>query len=401
MDFGSEVPNVPDYHYAEYQFAAQDPTLESQERTLAITALVSACKEHNLGPYYTFLHQQLKKFPYESLLYEVMAKVNAEEIARLELRMREAAGEEETDLDVVATSTELAQYYAKIVDRKNAETAYRHVLDLKQLTTGPRIDVHLALARLNLFFNDYPAALKDLDEAKSCIDKGGDWERRNRYKTYKGIYLVATRQFAEASQLLIDSLATFTSLELCSYEQVALYAIISGIVSLDRVDLKEKIIDSPEVLAIGLLAKLLEPVLNLTNSLYTCLYSSLLSHLISTHDKLIIHNKYLYRHANYFLREVRCKAYSQLLESYKLLLLKLMAHNFNVSQEFLDTDLCMFISNKRLNCTIDKVNGIIETNRPDNKNNQYHTLIKLGDSLLTKLQKYGAAVKLSGAERAV
>ena len=76
-----------------------------------------------------------------------------------------------------------------------------------------------------------------------------------------------------------------------------------------------------------------------------------------------------------------------------------MATNFNISEEFLDQDLCKFIPNKKLNCTIDKVNGIIETNRPDNKNNQYHALIKQGDNLLTKLQKYGAAVKLSGAER--
>jgi len=101
------------------------------------------------------------------------------------------------------------------------------------------------------------------------------------------------------------------------------------------------------------------------------------------------------------LREMRCKAYGQLLESYKSLSLKSMAQNFNISQEFLDQDLCRFIPNKKLNCTIDKVNGIIETNRPDNKNNQYHLLIKLGDTLLTKLQKYGAAVKLSGAERVV
>ncbi len=43
--------------------------------------------------------------------------------------------------------------------------------------------------------------------------------------------------------------------------------------------------------------------------------------------------------------------------------------------------------------------GIVETNRPDNKNAQYQLLIKQGDVLLTKLQKYGAAVRLSGAER--
>ncbi|GMF05269.1 unnamed protein product [[Candida] boidinii] len=95
---------------------------------------------------------------------------------------------------------------------------------------------------------------------------------------------------------------------------------------------------------------------------------------------------------------MRSKAYSQLLESYKSLSLKSMADQFGVSIEFLDDDFCKFIPTKKLNCVIDRVNGIVETNRPDNKNSQYHLLIKNGDALLTKLQKYGAAVKLSGAE---
>jgi 26S proteasome regulatory subunit N7 len=76
-----------------------------------------------------------------------------------------------------------------------------------------------------------------------------------------------------------------------------------------------------------------------------------------------------------------------------------MAASFGVSVDFLDADLCKFIPNKKLNCVIDRVEGIVQTNRADNKNVQYHTLIKTGDALLTKLQKYGAAVRMSGAEK--
>ena len=88
-----------------------------------------------------------------------------------------------------------------------------------------------------------------------------------------------------------------------------------------------------------------------------------------------------------------------MLEAYKTLSIKSMADAFGVSVAFLDTDLSRFIPNKKLNCIIDRVNGIIVTNRPDNKNAQYQELVKQGDALLTKLQKYGAAVRLSGAER--
>ncbi|ODV93081.1 hypothetical protein PACTADRAFT_36201, partial [Pachysolen tannophilus NRRL Y-2460] len=118
-----------------------------------------------------------------------------------------------------------------------------------------------------------------------------------------------------------------------------------------------------------------------------------------TNDQILLNDKYLAAHSSYYIRELRVRAYAQLLESYKSLSLKSMADQFKVSIDFLDKDLCKFIPNKKLNCVIDRVNGIIETNRPDNKNSQYQLLIKNGDSLLTKLQKYGAAVRLSGAER--
>jgi 26S proteasome regulatory subunit N7 len=62
-------------------------------------------------------------------------------------------------------------------------------------------------------------------------------------------------------------------------------------------------------------------------------------------------------------------------------------------------DLARFIAADRIPCTIDRVKGIIETNRPDDKNKQYADVVKQGDQLITKLQKYGQAVRLRGSER--
>ncbi|PVH14968.1 uncharacterized protein CXQ87_005247 [Candidozyma duobushaemuli] len=395
-EFESDVPKIPDYTLSEKQFLISNGA--SNASTL-VDEILAAVKENNMAPYYKYLTTELPQhFKLDKSLLASMESVNEEKISVLKKDVQEAESEEETEIDLVGSYTKLAEYYTEIIDRQNATTTYNKLLDFTQ-STGSKIDILLTLARLDFFFNDFVAVSKTLNEVEAWIEKGGDWERRNRTKTYRGIYHLATRNFSEAAKLLIDSLATFTSTELCSYDQIAQYAIIAGVFSLDRVDLKSKIVDSPEILSIYSSAKHLEPLVSLTNSLYTCQYNYFFQYLLETYDELLLTNKYLKTHANYFMREMRCKAYAQLLESYKSLSLKSMARNFSVSEEFLDADLCKFIPNNKLNCYIDKVNGIIETNRPDNKNSQYHQLIKQGDGLLTKLQKYGAAVKLSGAER--
>ncbi|QBM88243.1 26S proteasome regulatory particle non-ATPase Rpn7p [Metschnikowia aff. pulcherrima] len=395
--FDSDVPHVPNPTLAHKQFLLLQ--VDDTRRQALVGEILTAIKQEKLAPYYKYLATELPQyFKLDEALYKEISDENTAKIAEMERIIKDAEADEETEVDIVAETTKLAEYFATIIDRERAAETYAKVLSLAP-STGLKIDVLLTLARLDFFFGDYQGVKAHLAEVETWIEKGGDWERRNRYKTYQGIYYLATRRFSDAAALLIDSLATFTSTELCSYEEVAQYAIVAGILTLSRVDLKLKIVDSPEILSIYSSATQLEPLVNLTNSLYTCQYGLFFEHLLATNDSLLTKNKYLAPHAGYFLRELRCKAYAQLLESYKSLSVHLMARSFGVSELFLDADLCRFIPNGKLNCTIDKVNGIIETNRPDNKNSQFHMLIKQGDGLLTKLQKYGAAVKLSGAER--
>ena len=91
---------------------------------------------------------------------------------------------------------------------------------------------------------------------------------------------------------------------------------------------------------------------------------------------------------------MRILAYSQLLESYKSVQLESMARAFGVSIEFLDKELSRFIASGRLHCKIDKVGGIVETTRPDNKNAQYQAVIKQGDLLLNRVQNLSRVINL-------
>jgi len=82
---------------------------------------------------------------------------------------------------------------------------------------------------------------------------------------------------------------------------------------------------------------------------------------------------------------MRVKAYSQLLESYSSLTLERMCRSFDVSEAFIDQDLSKFIASGRLSCTIDKVSGVVATNKLASKNKGvvYEQVIKQGDILLS------------------
>ena len=169
-----------------------------------------------------------------------------------------------------------------------------------------------------------------------------------------------------------------------------------------------------------------ESLESLVNNLYLCNYKEFFVALAEVEERFLKRDRILAEHRRWYIREMRRRSYAQLLESYKVVGIEKMAEAFGVSVDFLDryvvafsllltfllpksslttkfrfiySDLSSFIPSGALNCTIDRVNGNIETNRPDNKNKQYQDVVKQGDQLITKLQKFGQAVRLRGSER--
>merc|ERR1712142_77603 len=161
-------------------------------------------------------------------------------------------------------------------------------------------------------------------------------------------------------------------------------------ISLKRSELGTKIIEGSEILEN---LHQLPLTRNYLNSLYEFQYAEFFKCLAEIEQKFKC-DRILAPHCAYYVREMRIIAYAQQLESYRSLTLQYMATSFGVSEEYVDKELSRFIAAGRLNCKIDKVNGIVETNRPDSKNFQYQSIIKQGDILLNRIQKLSRVINL-------
>ena len=255
----------------------------------------------------------------------------------------------------------------------------------KPLSTGQKADIAMSCTRLAFWAGDWPAVKARLAKAKALNDAGGDWDRRNRLKVYEGCFCLSQRDFAGAAALLLDSIATFTATELLDYTTFAFYTSLACLKALDRATLKKKVIDSPDIVAVVGDVPHLETLLS---GFHECRYAAFFRALVGVHPA-VAKDRLLARHAAFFLREMRLAAYAQFLASYRSVTVAGMAAAFGVSPDFVDAELARFIAAGRLPAKVDAVNGAVETTRPDNKNGQYHALLKSGDVLLNKIQKLG------------
>ncbi|KAK0382756.1 hypothetical protein NLU13_9852 [Sarocladium strictum] len=390
--------------------------------------------------------------PWDEDLYNKLKEDNDRELAEFQ-KEEDEAEEQAGDTEIIAAKGKRADFWARVGDKDKAIAAYEDVYE-KTGILGTRIDLVLAIIRMGLFYGDKPLVKKHVERAKTLVESGGDWDRRNRLKAYEGLHLLTVRAHNLAAPLLLDSLSTFTSYELCSYSNLVVYSVLAGSVSLKRVDFKSKVVDAPEIKAIlgdgedkllalsgalsagpgaedpagdkgasgaaatkavnlttlgssteqpeAELAIDFSPLALLVSSLYNGNYKTFFTSLAAVEEQFLNQDRYLHEHKGWFIREMRLRAYQQLLQSYRVVGLDSMAADFGVTVDFLDRDLARFIAAGRIPCTIDRVNGrgVIETNRPDDKNKQYQDVVRQGDQLITKLQKYGQAVRLRGSERA-
>ncbi|KAF4125632.1 26S proteasome regulatory subunit N7 [Geosmithia morbida] len=395
--------------------------------------------------------------PWDEALYNRLTEENEKELEALQKEEDEAV-EQAGDTEVIAAKGKRAELLARVGDKDKAIATCEAVFE-KTGILGTKIDLVLAIIRIGLFYGDKPLVKKNVERAKALVESGGDWDRRNRLKAYEGLHLLTVRSYNLAAPLLLDSLSTFTSYELCTYSSLVVYSVLAGSVSLKRVDFKSKVVDAPEIKAIlgdgedkllalsgalsagpgadapggastassggkktatttavnlttlgssntdkpeAELAIDFSPLALLVTSLYNGNYKTFFQSLAQVEEQFLTQDRYLSEHKNWFIREMRLCAYQQLLQSYRVVGLDSMASDFGVTVDFLDRDLAKFIAAGRIPCTIDRVTGkgVIETNRPDDKNKQYQDVVRQGDQLITKLQKYGQAVRLRGSERA-
>jgi len=370
----------PNLELAQFYFILSSPTLSHLHEN-ARAELLKGIQADQMAPYYQIV-TSTGALTSDPTILESMEKANVEELEKFAERLAEAE-KTEGESDIADALRAKATYLTRIGDKEKAVEAQKLALE-KTSGLGQRIDITLTLIRIGLFFGDQDIISTYLAKAESLVDEGGDWDRRNRLKVYRGLHLLSIRQFKTGSELLLDALSTFTATELLSYNDFVALTTISNALTLKRVDLKKKLIGAPEVNQVLPDMPLLA---DLIRSLYESQYDKFFIALATLEQTFLLPSRILSQHTRYYVREMRIIAYSQLLESYRSLTLDSLARSFGVSIEFVDNELSRFIASGRLHCTIDKVRGIVETNRPALKNAQYDTVVRQGDVLLNSVQR--------------
>ncbi|CAF2027662.1 unnamed protein product [Rotaria magnacalcarata] len=378
------LPKVPNLDLAQIKFLL---TIKPNDVALK-EKLLNEIKLNSMASFYSECVNDGQLSSDDKLL-QTMRSVNEEKIKEFDEKIQET---EKTFGDSEIRECYLAkvQYLCTIVDREQALTWLRKTYE-KTVTLGHRLDLIFYQLRLGLFYMDQDLIGRNLDKAKTLVDEGGDWDRRNRMKVYQGLRAMSIRDFKSAAELFLDTVATFTSYELMDYQTFVTYTVICSLLALERPKLREKVIRGSEILEILHGLPLVKEYLF---SLYECRYADFFRCLAKIEHDLLSKDRYFAPHAAYYVREMRIIAYNQLLQSYSSLTLKGMAQAFGSSEGFLDKELSRFIANGRLNCKIDKVRGIIETTRPDSKNFLYQEVIKKGDLLLNRVQKLSRVINI-------
>eukprot|EP00736_Rhodelphis_marinus_P005936 Rmarinus@m.17589 len=319
--------------------------------------------------------------PIDKALLTAMKEHNEKEFKAVDEEL-EKAQEMQTESEVCKLKIRRANIYLRIGDKDKGVEMLKETIE-KSMGLSDKLDSVMQIIRVGLAYEDFSLVGEYVDKAKALIEKGGDWERRNRLKVYEGYYLMCARKFKQAAALLIEALPTFTATEMCEFKSLVLYAVLLSMVALNRPDLKKQVVNSSDVLSCIRETPHLEDYLT---SLYECRYGDFMQALVCISD-LILADPYLSRHHAYYLREVRLVAFSQFLESYQTVTLESMSKSFGVGVDFLDNELSRFIASDRLKAKIDKVAGLVTTTRTDSKNTMYHKVVKQGDALLNRVQK--------------
>lgn len=242
-------------------------------------------------------------------------------------------------------------HYSKIGDLDSL----RELSEKSELNTSLKMDILLYEIRMALIFNK-PSTIQDkINKGIGLMEKNCDWDRRNKFKVYQGLYHMLKYEYKQAANLFTSTLATFQCNELFSFKDFVKYTIFCSAISYDRKSLDEKILKSTDIIEMKENCK---TAYNLIQSIHGCNYFHIFKQCIEFCEENVS-DIFIGDKISHFLNEIKIRSYSQLLESYSSIKLQSMAETFCISENYLERDLNQFIINERLNCMIDKIDQMV------------------------------------------
>jgi len=271
----------------------------------------------------------------------------------------------------------LCEFYAQTFDTANFEKLAADLVS-RDNSIPLKMCILMCKIRISIILEDRPALVRNVEEAKYVFDGCSDWESKNRFKVYCGLFHLIKAEFDKASEFFTDSLASFNAEELLSFDKLILYLVFTSLLSFERSRLKKEIIDNPEV-------RKCRNYLELPECLFNCEYPRLFRSLLD----FITYCEgdcFLRPFKEHFCKELKIKGYYQLLLCYQSVHLDKMAQFFNVEKSHVEEDLRNFIVEKKLNCVIDRVDGVVRM-RVGGKSEDLMYLLNTGENMLRDIKK--------------
>lgn len=386
------ISKHPDMELAQLRFLVNHPDLDKDVKKQKLNQFQTAIKENDMAPLYQLICGEVG-IPVDQSLLAEMKENNSKRIKEIDAEIEDA----EKNLggtEVRQAWLKKFEYYCQIGDKENVCKTFTSTYD-KTVGMGYRIDLVFNMIRVGLFFLDHSLINQHITKAKELMEQGGDWERKNRLRSYEALYKMSVRDFNGAAHLFLEAVPTFGSYELMTYENLVFYAVVTSLFALGRPDLRTKVIKCNEIqeqLTGGGTHGALIPVREYLEAYYGCHYDRFFIQLAALESERFKFDRYLAPHFNYYSRGMRLRAYEQFLTPYKTVRMDMMAKDFGVSRGFIDKELHRLIAAGQLHCRIDAVRGVIEMNYPDSKNYLYKAVIKDGDILLNRIQKLARVI---------
>jgi len=323
------LAKIPDLNLAQMIFNLKTNPNDVESKT----KLMNSIKENQATPLYDMVCKELK-WTVDTELVTTMKKSNKENVTKFDATISDAE-ENFGESELRDALLKKAEFLAQIGEKDAAVEAVRKTNE-KTVGLGNRMDLVFLNIRIGLFFTDHEIIKTNIAKAHQMLEEGGDWDRRNRLKVYEGMYAMSVRNFSLSAKLFLDAISTFTSYELMDYVQFVEYTVWISILALDRSDLHKDVIKGSEILEVLYQRPDVKKYLF---SLYNCQYAEFFQELGRV-EQILKADRYLAPHYAFYVREMKIKAYAQLLESYRSLTLSYMADAFGVTEEYMDTELC-------------------------------------------------------------
>lgn len=383
---GSEdVLKNPDLETAQLKFLLSLPeyTKDQAKNSQLLNIIVT----NDMAPYYEKVCEELQWKNDDKLLKE-MRERNEKALEAFDEEIEYAVN----NLSVVDTKEAFlnkANYLSQIGDKDSTIETLSQAFG-KTVALGYKLDNIFHCIRIGLFFMDLDLIHENLQRAETLIEQGADWHSRNCYKMCKAVYSLAVRDFAVATDLLVSAISTFICTELISLDDFVKYTVLSAVLTLNRSQVKKSLIDNPDIQQ-GLHFN--KPLREFLTSLYDCDYKTFFLRLADV-ETLMRQDMLLYCHYKFYVREMKIKAYDQLLSTFISVGLAYMADQFGVTPEFIENEVSNFIAGGRLNYRIDKVNETVVNVPKNTKDEVLKSVVKQGDLLLNRVHKLSRVINI-------